>query len=605
LRRLLNVGRGYPPRLLAFVLATTFVGALVAGVALRGLLAGPSTHVLVGVAVFFALATVAELRPVPIDIEGQRLVSLAFVFVVASRPLFGWEWSVLIGAAAIAVAMLRDRVGALKLSFNSAVYGIAAATASLPNLVFGDGHGYGGVTALAVTSGGIFVFVNVVLVCVAMAFSSGAKVRDMFLDYLRHSGAAFSVMAFLAAQVVIFWELSPLLLILVGAPLFTLNRYQRSSIRSRAALKAATTDSMTGLKNHRAYQEEVAAALEQADERRSVVSLCLVDVDRFKQVNDRHGHPAGDGVLKTLGSLIDELVPGGGYRLGGDEFAVLVEDDPITAAGVMNELQRRLAGKRLEAVPEVVTISCGIAGFPVHADDASTLKKRADLALYRSKHNGKNCCSVYEPEAAHETIRPVLPNIRLHAAEKLAAVFDSRETYVGRHSAAVAVLVQALGRRMGMGEWEVEQLRIAGLLHDLGKIGVPDSILNKPGMLDPDEEELLRKHPQLAFELLDGYDLSPIDTWILHHHERWDGNGYPLGLAGEDIPVGARIVFVASAFEAMTTNRAYRPAMSADAAMQELRDHAGSQFDPLVVAALEAHLAEQQLEPVAGISLLA
>jgi diguanylate cyclase (GGDEF)-like protein len=609
-RRLLNVGRGYPPRLLGLLLATNLVGVpLVAGAALRGALSVPSTRTLLGVGVFFALALVAELRPVPIDIEGQRLVSLAFVFVVASRPLFGWEWSVLIGAAAIGVAMIPDRVELLKLSFNSSVYGISAAVASLPELILraDAAHGdYGRVTALAVISGGIFVFVNVVLVCLAMALASGARVRDVVADHLRHSGAAFSIMAFIAAQAVIFWELSPLLLILVGAPLFTLNLYQRSSIRSRAALKAASTDSLTGLKNHRAYQEEMAAALEQSASERRLTSLCLIDVDRFKQVNDQHGHPAGDSVLKVLGGLIEQLVPGGGYRLGGDEFAVLVGDSPSTAMGVMTELQKRLAAARLSAVPEVVTISCGIAGFPEHADSAAVLKKRADLALYRSKHNGKNRSSVYEAEAgAQETIRPLLTDPRLHAVSKLVAVVDSRDTYVGKHSASVASLVEVLGRMLGLDEREVEQLRIAGLLHNVGMIGIPDSVLNKPNPLDPGEEELMRKHPQLAFELLDAYDLTPINTWILHHHERWDGMGYPAGLAGEDIPFGSRIILVADAFEAMTTDRPYRPAISADLAVQELRLHAGSQFDPLVVAALERHLAEQRREPLFAIQATA
>jgi diguanylate cyclase (GGDEF)-like protein len=605
-RRFLDVGRGYPPRLLAFVLATIFVAApLVAGAALRGTLTMPSTRTLAGIGVFFALAMAAELRPVPIDVEGQRLVSLAFVFVVASRPLFGWQWSVLIGAAAIAAAMISTRAELLKIFFNSSVYAISAAAASLPNLVFDDG-GYGRLTALAVASGAIFFFVNVVLVCSAMALASANRLRDVLRDHLRHSGSAFSIMAFMAAQVVIFWQLSPLLLILVGAPLFTLNLYQRSTVRGRAALKAASTDSLTGLKNHRAYQDEVSLLLDGADERQTAVTLCLIDVDRFKQVNDRYGHPAGDGILNILGDLIGELVPGGGYRLGGDEFAVLVEDDPVTAAAVMGELQRRLSDARPPSVHETVTISCGLASFPEHADDPATLKKRADLALYRSKHNGKNRCSIYEAEAgAQETIRPVLPDLRLHAAEKLVALIRTRDTYVGTHSAAVAVLVRGIARTLGLDAREIEQLRIAALLHDLGKVGIPDSLLNKPGLLDPAEEELMRKHPQLAFELLDGYDLAPVDTWILHHHEHWDGGGYPLGLAGEDIPLGSRIILVADAFEAMTTNRTYRPAISADAAMQELHEHAGTQFDPLVVSALERHLAEQRLQPGLGVPVAA
>jgi diguanylate cyclase (GGDEF)-like protein len=329
------------------------------------------------------------------------------------------------------------------------------------------------------------------------------------------------------------------------------------------------------------------------------VTLCLVDIDRFKQVNDRHGHPVGDLVLKILGGVVEGLVPGCGYRLGGDEFALLVDDDPAAAASIVRDLQRQLAEAELGAIPEAVTFSCGIATYPEHALDAAALKTCADLALYQSKNEGRNRLCVFDPRH-QELTKPALYGSRLHAAEKLVALVDARDAYVGRHSAAVAQVVEAIGRTLGLDELEVQQLRIAGLLHDLGKIGVPDRILNKPGSLDAAEEELMRKHPQFGFDLLDGYDLAPIDMWILHHHERWDGGGYPVGLAGEQIPFGSRIILVADAFEAMTTERVYAPAISPEAAMQELRKHSGTQFDPLVVGALDEYLAASRNRPAPG-----
>jgi diguanylate cyclase (GGDEF)-like protein len=605
MRRLLNVGRGYSPRLLAYVLTVIAVGApLVAGAALSGSSKLDSTGSAAGIAVFFALALIAELRPVPIDVAGDRLVSLAFVFVVGSGPLFGWEWSVLIGAAAIAVAQIPSRVGVLKLSFNSSVYGIAAAVASLPT-DFIDEHGlhmgYGSLTALTIVSGGVFVFMNVVLVCVAMALASGERARDVLADHLRHSGLVFSIMAFIAAQVVIFWELSPSLLLLVGAPLFALNQYQRSAVRSRAALRAASTDSLTGLKNHRAYQDEIVNALAEARKTQAALSLCLIDVDRFKQVNDRHGHPTGDAVLVILGRLVEQLAPGQGYRLGGDELAIATSGGPTAAARLVGELRRRFAEAQPGAVPEIVTISSGIASFPMHAQDVAILKKRADLALYWSKRNGKNRSSIYTDAAPQDT-RPVAHDHRLHAMERLLTLVESRDMYTGKHSAAVAALAQGIGCMFELDEEELEELRIAGLLHDLGKIGIPDSILNKPGPLDQAETELIRKHPQIAYDLLHAHDLEPIDKWILHHHERWDGKGYPAGLVGAEIPFASRILLVADAFEAMTTDRAYRAAISTEAAMQELREHAGTQFDPLIISALERRLAKPRPRAVAPIS---
>jgi len=546
-----------------------------------------------GVAVFFVSALLAELRPVPIDVEGRRLISLAFVFIVSGQLLFGWEWSVLLGTASIAVAQLPHRVGGLRLAFNSAVYAIAAGLASVPDAIAGwhaGDVGYARLTAIVFAAGAVFVLTNVTLVCVAIALSSGSKVRGVLVDHLRHSGPPFLIMAFIAAQAVIFWSLSPFLLLLVSAPLFTLNLYQWSAVRSRAALLAAATDSLTGLKNHRAYEEEIDGLSEDDAARR--LTLCLVDVDRFKQVNDRYGHPAGDAVLRVLGALIEELAPGCGYRLGGDEFAVLLRGTAGQGLDLMDELQGRIARTPLEPT-EPLSISAGIASFPEHAGDAGELKKRADLALYHSKRNGKGRASVYEPDAqfAPEPIPWLLNDPRLRAAERLVAVVDARDVYVGEHSSAVARLVEAMGRVLGLDDENLAQLRLAGRLHDLGKIAIPDSILNKPGPLDAEETKLMRTHPQVAYELLDGLDLTPVDSWVRHHHEHWDGSGYPDGLAGVQIPFGSRMILVADAFEAMTTQRSYRRAISVEAAVAELREQAGKQFDPLVVAALETYLA--------------
>jgi len=591
-RSLQAAAKDHPPRLLRFVLLTSAVGCpLAAGAAVLSLSSLPlGLRDTAGIAVFFVSTLLAELRPVPIDVDGKRLISLAFVFIVSSQLLFGWEWSVVLGTASIAAAQLPQRVGWLRLTFNSAVYAIAAALAALPDLVAST-HGYARLTAVVFASGALFVLTNVTLVCVAIALSSGSRIRAVLVDHLRHSGPAFLIMAFIAAQAVIFWSLSPFLLALVSAPLFSLNLYQRSIVRSRAAQRDATTDSLTGLKNHRAYEAEVGELLATAGADARTMTLCLVDVDRFKQVNDRYGHPAGDAVLRVLGGLIEELAPGCGYRLGGDEFAVLVPAATAVGTRLMDDVQRRLSAVTPK-LPDRVTVSSGIASFPDHAAEPGELKKRADLALYHSKRNGKGRSSVHEPEPEGERVESWLPDDpRLRAAERLVAAVDARDAYVGQHSIAVATLAEGMGRALAFDDETVARLRLAGLLHDLGKIAIPDGILRKPGPLDEAEIEIMRTHPGVAFELLGGLDLDPVDSWVLHHHEHWDGSGYPDGLAGVQIPFGSRLILVADAFDAMTTRRSYRQEISVEAALAELREQAGRQFDPFAVEALETFLA--------------
>ena len=597
-RRMSRVGSTHPPRLLAFVTATIIVAVPIVAWAFYAVArSAPSARTAIGVAVFFAMTLIAEMRPVPVDVQGERLISLAFVFVISTQMLFSLQWSVLVGAVAIAVALTVERAPRLKLLFNSGVYAVSALLAGAWHILdpaLGSSFpGYGELTALVFAAGGIFVLVNVTLVCGAISLSRSTRFRPVLGDHLRHSGPAFLIMGFIAAQTVIFWHVSPFLVTLVSAPLFTLNLYQRSRVRGRAALVAATTDSLTGLSNHRAFQDDLAEAVEDALGGGHSVALCLIDVDRFKQVNDRCGHPAGDTALKALGAFLRSAAPLA-YRLGGDEFALVLRGSAEEAASIVGRVNTRFAAG-VDGVSEPCTISGGIAVLPDHADDAAGLKAHADLALYLSKRTGKNRVNIYGPNKYEESSAPDLglmfaKDARLRLAAKLISVVEARDSYVGEHATSVSELVVATGKILGFDDRDLRHLRVAGLLHDLGKIGIADEVLRKPGPLTAAERALIRTHPQIGFDLLDGLDLSPVDAWILHHHEHFDGSGYPFGLAGEDIPLGSRIVLVADAFDAMTTGRIYRAAMSETEALIELRAKAGTQFDPTVVAALAGHL---------------
>jgi diguanylate cyclase (GGDEF)-like protein/putative nucleotidyltransferase with HDIG domain len=597
-RHLIELGRGYPPRLLGLALLTIAVGIPIVVGAVAHVIAGsgPRLPVVLGIVVFFLLALAAELRPVPLDVEGDWLVSYAFVFVVSSVLILGWAWGILIGTTAILVAQLPMRPGPLRVAFNSAVYAIAAGLAATATLAgqIGPHSNVGVVVGVAFLAGTVFVAANVALVCGAIGLASDRPVRKVIDDHLRHSGPPFTVMVFVVAQATLAWHQSPYLLPLVGAPLFALNLYQRAALKRRAAEVEAARDNLTELGNQRAYEQAIDEAILGVGPGDSLI-LYLLDVDRFKQVNDRHGHPTGDAVLAQLGALLEELAPGRGYRIGGDEFAVLLRGDDVARQGFPDRLREGMVALSLVGVTEPVTISVGEAHFPDHAQDASSLKRRADLALYKSKRNGKDRTSVFRPgeplfageSSAEENTGAMV------AVRRLLAALSARHGSVGEHSTAVADLARSIGRTLGVEDPELDHLYLAGLLHDLGKISTPDSILLKAGPLTLEERQIMQKHSCTGFRLLDGLDLAPVDNWILHHHEHWDGGGYPDGLAGAEIPFGSRIVLVADAFDAMTSERPYRRALSVESALGELRDQAGRQFDPLVVSALETCLAAE------------
>jgi diguanylate cyclase (GGDEF)-like protein/putative nucleotidyltransferase with HDIG domain len=606
-----------------YVVATC-VAALpvVAWAAAGAIKSPPGARSLFGISMFFAFTTLAEWRPMPIDSGGRRLVSLAFVFIIACQLLFGWEWSVLTGAAAIGLAMSSVRVEPMKVVFNSAAYALAAGLAALPVLVLGPvGHyTYGKLAVAVLSSGALFVLANVMLVCIAIGLSTSSSPLAAFRDHLRLSGPIFSIMIFVAMQAVIFWRLSAPLVMLLSAPLFALTLYQRSSVRHRAAEEEAATDSLTGLKNRREFERESLEALVAAQRGRSEFVLCLIDIDHFKQVNDRHGHLAGDAVLRALSEAIEQAAPEQGYRLGGDEFALLLEQSASAAVAIADELEKRFTATQQGLVPEPVTISAGIAVFPEHADDLHSLKKRADMALYQSKYNGRARATVYAEDVHDADIADELGfdfplvDIRLVTAQRLASlvdaisdagahaqgilappiytdVLDRWRSFDGNHSRSVAALTVALAGRLGVEGDELDQIRLAALLHDVGKIAVPENILSKPGPLSDNERELVERHSLIGYELLRGMGLSPVDTYVLHHHEQWAGTGYPHGLAGAEIPFGSRLILVADAFDALTSDRSYRRGVSVEAAMHELQGESGRQFDPLIVAALHEHLA--------------
>jgi diguanylate cyclase (GGDEF)-like protein/putative nucleotidyltransferase with HDIG domain len=360
--------------------------------------------------------------------------------------------------------------------------------------------------------------------------------------------------------------------------------------------QAASTDPLTGLWNRRGFERLMAAELARADRSDEPLSLLIGDLDHFKTVNDRFGHGQGDAVLQEFSALVSSAMrqSDASARIGGEEFAMILPATDQHQAYVIAERIRRQVREQLRPQGQVMSISFGIASAPAHGTTLDELVHHADRALYVAKHLGRDRSVIFSAEVEIERAIEAAAPEQLAAVLVLAETMDLRDNGTATHSQTVGRYAEAVAKRLGLAAPHVERVRLAGLLHDIGKIGVPDNVLQKSGPLDESEWAEMRKHPELGARMLAGANLDDISGWVLAHHERPDGCGYPAGLAGDQIVLEARILAVADAFEAMTGDRVYRTAMPVDDAIAELRLHAGTQFDETVVEALIASLAELQ-----------
>ena len=353
--------------------------------------------------------------------------------------------------------------------------------------------------------------------------------------------------------------------------------------------RLARTDGLTGLANRRGFDEDIELALEDARHERARLSLVLIDLDRLKAVNDRHGHLEGDAVLCRFAQLCAETVDPTVARLGGDEFAIIASDTDSRAAAALAHRIHTAVRSDPWLAGHAVTISIGIATFPGHADSSRSLLHAADRALYRAKQSGRDQVVSYGPLVEND---PTLDKHMRESSSHLDAVIllsetlDLRDVSTSAHSQTVARYAAMIARELGLDAERTERIRLAGIVHDLGKIGVPDHVLLNPGSLTPEEWQQMQRHPELGAHILESASLHDLAGWVLAHHERPDGTGYPFGLSGDAISLEARILAVADAYEAMTSGRPYRIAMSAQAAKHELLRRRGTQFDATVIDTL-------------------
>lgn len=585
-------------RLLPAVVPVVLAGIVATALALGSLATrNLSTGSIVGALVLLAAATAAEAFPVPIDGVSAGGVSLAAAFLVGTALIYDWHTAVLLSLAARGTIELIQRRPLMKIAYNGAVFALSGAAAGGATLVTGNWHSVGGLLVTVAVAALAFYSVNIPLVAAIVARATHMSFIDVLRQSIRWTAVPFVIMASISLMLQVMWERSPILAAALAGPLVAVGLYQRSVHGELAAMRLAKTDPLTGLGNHRAFHEALAALAAQRG--RGKLALCLIDVDGFKQINDRYGHQTGDEVLASLASLIRD--DSQAFRLGGDEFALVI---PSAAADEALEIAKTVVGRiggQRHAWGGFVTVSAGVAIFPTHAEDPDRLFGAADAALYQAKRHGRNQVHVFDPRIAvlSDARRTAQDARRLDAAWSLAELMDSvvglseDDDPTGGHSLRVSGLAARLAARCGLEPAEIELVRLAARLHDLGKLAVPVEILCKPGSLEKREWRVLEEHPETGRRILAAIGAGAIADWVLHHHERWDGAGYPTGMKGAEIPLPARIIFVADAYDAITNARPYRGPRSQAAALAELHRCAGTQFDPAVVAALAAEIADE------------
>ena len=362
-------------------------------------------------------------------------------------------------------------------------------------------------------------------------------------------------------------------------------RMQNLYLSRRAELQElAGRDDLTQLQNRRVFYEQMQQEMELAARYQRELSILMMDVDDLKLVNDEFGHQVGDVVLRSFGRVLNQQCGDRNItaRVGGDEFAVIMpgasrKDADKLSWSIWDALSKEPICET-ESASIFLGVSVGTGGFPWGGNTLDEIIKWADTKLYANKLERKGLKSQKDATGDSRLVSAVV--------DVLSSALDVRDKMTHRHARRVARMSTFVALEMDLTELEVLQIEYAAALHDIGKIGVADSILHKKDSLEPQEWLEMKRHSELGYQILNGIDfLHDAAEIVYSHHERFDGRGYPRGLKGEEMPLGARVFAVVDAYDAMTSRRPYRDAISQDEAVEEILKNSGTQFDPIIVAA--------------------
>lgn len=382
-----------------------------------------------------------------------------------------------------------------------------------------------------------------------------------------------------------------------------LNQQRELRLKNEELLVMAITDGLTRLYNYRYFQDCLAQAVTMAEQENQPITLLIIDIDHFKHYNDLFGHQAGDQLLYELGQLlITELGPNDMVaRYGGEEFTVILYGASQPEALNMAERIRHAVEEypfpgREQQPAGTLTVSIGVATYPDNAKNKEELIKLADEALYKAKYFSRNKVELYF--SVLDELKSDLNQSDaelINSIKMLVRIVNAKDKYTYGHSERVGKYAVAIAEKMGLPPEDIKTIKIGAFLHDIGKIEVSRAILMKKGRLSDEEFDLVKKHPHWGAEMIKTVEaLQPVIPLLKHHHERYDGKGYPTGLEGEKIPLQARIMAVADSFDAMTSNRPYGIRKNVKEAVAELTRCSGTQFDPDIVKIFVEMLEEKE-----------